>query len=220
LIFLQNKYPCNKKDITMPITRQQFANALYEDPNDEDIDKVFPALSSAMEEFNIKTKEQIAMFLAQCAHESNYFTAITENLNYSADGLRKIFPKYFRDRDADDYNRQPEKIANVVYANRMGNGDEDSGDGYRFRGRGYIQLTGRTNYEECGQELQKDLITDPDYLTTPEGAARSAAWFWDNHNLNKYADANDIVGCTKRINGGTIGLEDRTANWKAILEEL
>jgi len=206
----------------MPITRNQFANALFEDTNDSDIDKVFPALNAAMEEFEITTNDQIAMFLAQCAHESHYFGAVKENLNYSAQGLNNIFPKYFikAGRNADAYARQPEKIANVVYSNRMGNGDEDSGDGYKFRGRGYIQLTGRNNYEECGEALEVDLVANPDYLETPEGAARSAAWFWWNHDLNKYADAHDIVTCTKKINGGTIGLEDRKENWETILASL
>lgn len=202
----------------MGITRDQFANALFEDTTDEDIDKNFPALAAAMEEFGIDTPKRMAMFLAQCAHESSYFRLTRENLNYSADGLRKIFPKYFKDRDANDYNRQPEKIANVVYANRMGNGDEDSGDGWRFCGRGFIQLTGRSNYTACGAALNVDLIDNPQYLESPEGAARSAAWFWNKNGLNKYADADDIVGCTKRVNGGTIGLEDRKEIWEEALE--
>jgi len=202
----------------MPITRDQFANALFEDNTDPDIDKNFAAIAAAMEEFNIDNPKRQAMFLAQCAHESSYFRLVNENLNYSADGLRKIFPKYFKDRDADDYNRQPEKIANVVYASRMGNGDEDSGDGWKFHGRGFIQLTGKSNYEACGKALDKDLISDPSYLETPEGAARSAAWFWHKNGLNKYADADDIVGCTKRVNGGTIGLEDRKEIWEEALE--
>lgn len=206
----------------MPISRQQFANALYEDTTDEDIDKVYPALAAAMEEFEIETPQQIAMFLAQCAHESAYFTQVTENLNYSAEGLNKIFPKYFRNagRDAQQFHRQPEKIANVVYANRMGNGDTASGDGWRYRGRGYIQLTGRNNYVECGEALEMDLVNNPDYLLTPEGAARSAAWFWWNNDLNKFADRNDIVGCTKRVNGGTIGLEHRKEIWEEVLKAL
>ena len=204
----------------MGITRDQFANALYEDTTDPDIDKVYPALAAAMEEFEITTPTQIAMFLAQCAHESAYFSTVRENLNYSADGLKKIFPKYFRDRDAQQYHRQPEKIANVVYSGRMGNGPEASGDGWRFCGRGYIQLTGRSNYVECGEDLEVDLVNNPQYLETPEGAARSAAWFWWNHDLNDYADKDDIVGCTKRINGGTIGLQDRKEIWEEVLESL
>ena len=204
----------------MSITREQFATALYEDSTDEDIDKVYPALAAAMEEFEIDTPQRIAMFLAQCAHESAYFSVKRENLNYSADGLKKIFPKYFANRDASEYNRQPEKIANVVYSNRMGNGDEESGDGWRFCGRGFIQLTGKSNYTACGTALGVDLSENPQYLETPEGAARSAAWFWSKNGLNKFADEGDIKGATKRINGGFIGLEDRTEIYEEVLKEL
>ena len=204
----------------MPITRDQFAAALYEDSTDGDINKVFPALSAAMEEFDIDTPQRIAMFLAQCAHESAYFGTTRENLNYSADGLKKIFPKYFAHRDAQEYHRQPEKIANVVYSGRMGNGDEASGDGWRFCGRGFIQLTGRSNYTACGAALGVDLTENPQYLETPEGAARSAAWFWKKNGLNTFADNGDIKGATKRINGGFIGLEDRTEIYEEVLEEL
>jgi putative chitinase len=206
----------------MPITRDQFARALYEDTSDSDIDKFFPALAEAMEEFEIETPQQIAMFLAQCAHESNYFTAVNENLNYSADGLNKIFPKYFvrAGRDATQFARNPEMIANVVYASRMGNGPPESGDGWRFRGRGYIQLTGKNNYLACGEDLEVDLVANADYLSTPEGAARSAAWFWWQNDLNNFADKNDIVGCTKRVNGGTIGLEHRKEIWEEAIKVL
>ena len=204
----------------MGISRDQFANALYEDTTDEDIDKVYPALAAAMEEFGIDTPQRIAMFLAQCAHESAYFGTTRENLNYSADGLKKIFPKYFRDRDAQEYHRQPQKIANVVYSGRMGNGDEASGDGWRFCGRGYIQLTGRSNYTACAHALNVDIINHPEYLESPEGAARSAAWFWQKNGLNKFADDGDIKGATKRINGGFIGLEDRTEIYEEVLESL
>lgn len=177
-------------------------------------------LCAAMEEFGIDTPARVSGFLAQCAHESGNFSAVRENLNYSADGLRKIFPRYFRDIDANQYHRQPEKIANRVYSNRMGNGDEDSGDGWRFRGRGLIQLTGRDNYTACSMDLEMDLLETPEYLETPEGAARSAAWFWWKNNLNSFADKNDIVGMTKRINGGTIGLEDRKKHYFHALEVL
>jgi putative chitinase len=171
-----------------------------------------------MEEFEINTKQRQAMFLAQCAHESGHFRLVSENLNYSADGLRRVFPKYFRDVDANDYHRQPEKIANRVYSSRMGNGDEASGDGWRFRGRGLIQLTGKSNYIACSEDLEVDLLENPDYLLTPEGAARSAAWFWWQNDLNDYADKGDIVGCSKRVNGGTIGLEDRKELYESAME--
>jgi putative chitinase len=203
----------------LPISKQQFMDA-FEDVEEDKIDLYLDVLNAAMSEFNIDNAKRVSMFLAQCCHESSYFRLVKENLNYSADGLRRVFPKYFRDVDADDYNRQPEKIANRVYANRMGNGDEDSGDGWSFHGRGLIQLTGKDNYKSCGDDLGRDLISDPSYLETPEGAARSAAWFWDMRNLNEQADADDIVLCTKKINGGLIGLDERTKLWKAALEEL
>ena len=192
----------------MAITAELLQEAF--DLEDNTAEKYIDALNAAMEEFGIDTSQRRAMFLAQCCHESGHFRAVSENLNYKADSLSRVFPKYFRDVDPNDYAKQPEKIANRVYGGRMGNGDEESGDGYRFRGRGLIQLTGKSNYIACSEDLEVDLIENPDYLITPEGAARSAAWFWSANDLNKYADADDIVGCTKRVNGGTIGLEERT----------
>lgn len=153
---------------------------------------------------------RLAGFLAQTAHESGGFNFIKENLNYSKDGLRKIFGKYFpNDEIANAYARQPEKIANRVYANRMGNGPEESGDGYRFCGRGLIQLTGRQNYTKLAEDLGISVEETALYLETPNGAVSSAGWFWDNNNLNQYCDKGDFVTLTKRINGGTIGLADR-----------
>lgn len=160
----------------------------------------------------LNTVNRQAAFIAQCAHESGSFCHAAENLNYKAAGLMKIFHKYFPDDiHATLYEHQPEKIANRVYASRMGNGDEASGDGYKYRGRGFIQLTGKDNYTKCGHAIGKDLNTDPDYLTTPEGALKSALWFWNAHNLSPLADSDDILHMTKKINGGTIGLEERTA---------
>jgi putative chitinase len=185
---------------------------------DTDEDKLLPfvdACNKAFEQFEINNTNRISMFLAQIGHESGGLTKFQENLNYKPERLAQIFPKYFRDVDPEDYAHNPEKIANRVYADRMGNGDEDSGDGYRFRGRGAIQLTGRTNYEECGKDLGIDLTQNPDYLLTPDGAIASAAWFWDKHDLNKWADEKDCVAVTKKINGGTIGLEER----KELFEE-
>jgi putative chitinase len=198
------------------ITADQLVEAFDAAPGDAA--KFADALNAAMEEFEINTKQRQAMFLAQCAHESGHFRLVSENLNYSADGLRRVFPKYFRDVDANDYHRQPEKIANRVYSSRMGNGDEASGDGWRFRGRGLIQLTGKSNYIACSEDLEVDLLENPDYLLTPEGAARSAAWFWWQNDLNDYADKGDIVGCSKRVNGGTIGLEDRKELYESAME--
>ena len=192
----------------MTITAELLQEAF--DLEDNTAEKYIDALNAAMDEFEINTSQRRAMFLAQCCHESGHFRAVSENLNYKADSLTRVFPKYFRDVDPNDYAKQPEKIANRVYGGRMGNGDEESGDGYRFRGRGLIQLTGKSNYIACSEDLEVDLIENPDYLITPEGAARSAAWFWSANDLNKYADSDDIVGCTKRVNGGTIGLEERT----------
>jgi putative chitinase len=200
----------------MSITAEKLQEAF--DLEDGTAEKYIDALNAAMEEFEINTPERIAMFLAQCCHESGHFRAVSENLNYKAESLTRVFPKYFRDVDPNDYAKQPEKIANRVYGNRMGNGDEHSGDGYRYRGRGLIQLTGKDNYTHCGDALDKDLHEEPDYLTTPEGAARSAAWFWHKNNLNHFADANDILTCTKKINGGTIGLEERTELYEEALK--
>ena len=165
--------------------------------------------------------KRVAAFLAQTAHESGGFTAIKENLNYSKDGLRKIFGKYFpTDELAQQYARQPEKIANRVYANRMGNGPEESGDGYRFCGRGLIQLTGRQNYTKLAADLGISVEETAGYLETPNGAVSSAGWFWDNNNLNQYCDRDDFVTLTKRINGGTIGLADRQHHYHIALEHL
>lgn len=177
------------------------------------------ALEEAMKEFSINTPQRVAMFVAQLMHESGKLAFVTENLNYKAESLNAVFPKYFKNagRDANQYARQPEKIANVVYASRMGNGDSASGEGWKFRGRGLIQLTGKENYTKCGAGLGKDLIADPSYLESAEGAARSAAWFWHKNGLNALADSGDIVACTKRINGGTIGLEDRKKHYQEAL---
>ena len=158
------------------------------------------------------SKNRAAHFFAQTAHESGNFKAFSENLNYGAKGLRGIFGKYFpTDALAAAYERKPEKIANRVYANRMGNGDEDSGEGWAYRGRGLIQLTGKSNYEACGKAIGVDLVSNPDLVATPEYAALSAGWFWNKKGLNSLADSQDLETMTKRINGGLIGLEDRKA---------
>jgi putative chitinase len=180
-----------------------------------DIGQICDPLNAAMDEFGINSAMQQAMFIAQCGHESGVFSIAEENLNYSAKGLLATFPRYFQQQNANNYARQPEKIGNYVYGNRMGNGNPSTGDGFRYRGRGLIQLTGKDNYTACGTALGVDLVSDPSYLTQPEGAARSAAWFWSSHNLNRYADADDIVGSTRRINGGTIGLSERQTYYNA-----
>ena len=162
------------------------------------------------------------MFVAQCGHESAGFRVLSENLNYSAKALNTIFPKYFRraGRDANDYHRQPEKIANVIYANRMDNGDSNSGDGWRFRGGGILQLTGRYNYTQFGKAVEMSPEEAVDYVRTKKGALDSACWFWDTNNINKWCDAMDVVGATKRINGGTIGLDDRKKHYLHAIDVL
>lgn len=182
---------------------------------------VVEALEKAMEKFNITSLNARAAFIAQCAHESAGFTATKENLNYSAASLLKVFPKYFKDANiAAAYERNPKAIANKVYADRMGNGPESSGDGYTYRGRGFIQLTGKTNYIACSKGIDVDLLKTPEYLETPEGAAMSAGWYWATNGLNALADADDIKAITKRINGGYIGLEERTHHYEKAKELL
>jgi putative chitinase len=176
------------------------------------------ALAQLLPEYQIDTPQRMAAFLAQCAHESGGFTAIKENLNYRAVTLRKVFPKYFpTDELAQQYANKPQMIANKVYANRMGNGDESSGDGYRYCGRGLIQLTGRDNYFWFASSLELTPEAASEYMETFEGAAQSACWFWETNNLNQWADKSDIVTLTKRINGGTIGLEDRKKHYEHAL---
>jgi putative chitinase len=184
------------------------------------VKEYYNALCKALPKYDITTERRVAGFLAQCAHESNNFKVLKENLNYSADGLKRIFPKYFKNVDPNDYARQPEKIANRVYANRMSNGDEDSGDGWRYRGRGVIQLTGRDNYSRFAKDMGMSLDEVVDYLETIEGAIMSAAWYWNSRKINSAAEDNDIVKMTKLVNGGTIGLEDRKKHYAHILEVL
>ena len=182
------------------------------------------ALSQLLPDYDINTPNRIAAFVAQCSHESGGFMVLKENLNYKAATLRKIFPKYFpNDQIANDYASRPNKqvaIASKVYANRMGNGDEASQDGWKFCGRGLIQLTGKSNYQAFADSLEMDINDVPEYLATFEGAAQSACWFWETNKLNQWADAGDILTLTKRINGGTIGLEDRKKHYDHALHVL
>jgi putative chitinase len=150
-----------------------------------------------------------AAFIGQCGHECGNFRMLEEGLSYSAAGLMKTWPKRFDAAKAQACQRNPKLIANTVYANRMGNRDEASGDGYRFRGRGCIQLTGSSSYFHAGKALGVDFWANPDLVATPQYAALTAGWFWDTHKLNQYADAKDYKTLTKKINGGFIGLEDR-----------
>lgn len=192
-------------------------------PKVKNISEWYEAVCDALPQYNINDVARVSAFIAQCAHESGGFTVLSENLNYSADGLRRIFPKYFPTLEmAQSYARQPAKIANRVYANRMGNGSEESGEGYKFRGRGLIQLTGKSNYQRCSQFMFEDdtLINQPDVLTQPYYALHSACWFWHANKLNELADQQDIKMLTKRINGGFIGLEDRIKHYNHAIEIL
>lgn len=205
----------------MELTLQQLQQLLPKNPY---VKQWHHALSQLLPDYEINTPQRIAAFIAQCAHESGGFTALKENLNYKAATLRKIFPKYFPDdQTAQHYASLPNKqeaIANKVYANRMGNGPEASGDGYRYCGRGLIQLTGKDNYSWFAASLQISVEEASQYLETFEGAAQSACWFWETNGLNKWADQGDILTLTKRINGGTIGLEDRKKHYEHALHVL
>ena len=167
-------------------------------------------LNETFERFGIVTHNQQAMFIGQCSHECGNFRLLEENLNYKAATLMKLWPRRFPTLEkANEYSGNPKKIANSVYSSRMGNRDENSGDGFRFRGRGIIQLTGHSSYFHCGKALGVDFVANPDLVSSPKYAALSGGWFWSTHNLNSPADALDYVKVTKIINGGTIGLDDR-----------
>jgi putative chitinase len=187
-------------------------------PKNPYVDQWFEALSEILPEYEITTPQRVAAFLAQCAHESGGFVFLKENLNYKAASLRRVFPKYFPDDAiAAQYAGKGEMIANRVYANRMGNGDEASGDGFRYCGRGLIQLTGKNNYTFFAGSLDIPVEEASEYLQTFEGAVQSACFFWEQNKLNQWADAGDILTLTKRINGGTIGLEDRVKHYNHAL---
>lgn len=176
-------------------------------------------LNAVLEHFGMtENPKRVAAFLAQVAHESGDFNFIKENLNYSATSLTKVFKTYFPTTESTQgYARNPEKIANRVYANRMGNGTEASGDGYKFCGRGLIQITGKNNYTAFSNSISLTITDTIKYLETNEGATVSAGWFWDINKLNIYADKEDFTGLTRRINGGTIGLEDRLQHYKTAM---
>jgi putative chitinase len=167
-------------------------------------------LNETFQRFNIVTNNQKAMFIGQCSHECGNFRLLEENLNYKAATLMRLWPKRFPTQEkANEFSGNPKKIANSVYSLRMGNRDENSGDGFRFRGRGIIQLTGHSSYFHCGKALGMDFVANPDVVSSPKYAALSGGWFWSTHNLNSPADALDYTKVTKIINGGTIGLDDR-----------
>lgn len=201
----------------------------------KDPSKWLEAVQKTCEEFNINTPQRIASFIAQCSHESGGFTMLEENLNYRAATLAACWPNRFAEQGSDKkpkkdaqgkliptkvalaIEKKPEQIANLVYSSRMGNGSAESGEGWKFRGRGLKQLTGKYNYDKCGSYLGIDLVANPDLLLEPIAACRSAGWFWKTNNLESFADAGDIKGMTKKINGGFIGLEEREKKYKAVL---
>ena len=200
------------------LTEDQLAQLLS---GNQYVHEWYEALSTVLPAYNITTPQRIAAFISQCGHESNGFTAIKENLNYRAESLVKVWPRSFPSIDiANQYAHHADMIANRAYANRMGNGDESSGDGFKFCGRGLIQLTGRNNYQSFADSKQMNITDVPDYLATFEGAVESACWFWNKNNLNNIADTGDVVTLTKRINGGTLGLDDRTNRYNQAISIL
>ncbi len=181
-------------------------------------DAVIAQIPEVMDKFQINTPLRLCHFLAQCGHESGNFKAVNENLNYGAKGLLGLFKKYFpTEAKAKEYERKPEKIANLIYGGRMGNGPEASGEGYKFRGRGYIQLTGKDNYSAFDKVVAEDIVANPDLVAT-KYPLLSAAWFWNSRKLNELADKGatdaEVTSITKKVNGGTIGLEDRIKHFK------
>jgi putative chitinase len=200
---------------TFEFKKEHLAEIIGKNPY---MDYWYNALCEILPVYEIHTPERVAAFVAQCAHESGGFKFLKENLNYRAEGLNNTFRKYFPTLEsAQPYAKNPQKIANKVYANRMGNGDEASGDGFRYLGRGLIQLTGKNNYTLFAAAIDTPLEEIPEYLQTFEGAVQSACWFWEQNNLNQWADKKDILTLTKRINGGTIGLEDRIKHYNHAL---
>lgn len=205
-------------DSIIELKKEQLQKMLPKNPY---IDYWYNALSQLLPDYEINTAKRIAAFIAQCAHESGNFMVLKENLNYRWQSLRKVFPKYFPDDAiAQDYASRPNKqeaIANRIYANRMGNGSEESGDGFRYSGKGLIQLTGKDNYFWFSQSIGVSVEEAAEYMLTFEGAAQSACWFWETNKLNQWADKGDILTLTKRINGGTIGLDDRIKHYEHAL---
>lgn len=212
-----------KMPFNFDFTRDHLAKII---PGNKDVDAWYEALCDILPKYGVTTERRVAHFLSQCAHESGNFKRLEENLNYSAKALRAVFGRYFGDapkRDADEYHRQPEMIANYVYMDefrkyKMGNVNE--GDGWLFRGRGLKQLTGRDNYTRFGDSIGISAEEAAEYVATPKGAVESACWFWDANNLNDIADTDNVVKMTKKINGGKIGLEDRQQRYTNAMEVL
>ena len=203
----------------MTLTKEKIIHILH---GNADAAAWADAAMEILPKYEINTPNRIAGFFAQCGHESMNFTALSENLNYRAETLEKLFSKYFSKagRNAADYAKQPEKIANVIYANRMGNGDTASGEGFKFRGRGIVQLTGKDNYSAFALSIKMTLPDVIEYVQTKKGALESACWYWNSRKLNMACDEGDIVKMTKLVNGGTIGLEDRRKHYEQALAVL
>jgi putative chitinase len=200
------------------LSQEQLAQLI---PGNPYTDHWYEALALCLPDYDINTPQRVAAFIAQCAHESGGFKFLKENLNYKAASLTKVWPRYFPNMEiAQQYANKQEMIANRAYGGRMGNGPEASGDGWKFCGRGLIQLTGRNNYQAFADSIETDVEEIPAYLGTFEGAVQSACWFWESNKLNQWADAGDILTLTKRINGGTLGLEDRKKHYEHALHVL
>jgi putative chitinase len=181
------------------------------------------AMNEVFPKYGIDSNNRIAAFIAQCGHESGGWTVFSENLFYGVSALESLFGKYFSKagRNAADFAKKPEKIANVIYASRMGNGNTESGDGWKYRGRGPIQLTGKSNYASFSKDMGVDVVTNPDLVSTDKKIAlMSAIWFWNKNSLNALADTGDIKAMTKKINGGYIGLQDRIKHYQHAIKEL
>jgi len=205
-------------DFTFDFSREKCTAILQ---NNQFSEHWHEALCNVLPDYEINTPNRVAAFLAQTMHESGGYRALVENLNYKAESLCKVWPHYFPNMEvANQYAHNPEKIANRAYGGRMGNGPEESGDGFRYCGRGLIQLTGKQNYTKFAESIDTPLEQIPEFLGTFEGAVQSACWFWESNNLNQYADSGDILTMTKRINGGTLGLEDRQNHYQHALQVL
>ena len=204
-------------DFTFDFTKEKLAAML---PGNQYIEHWHEALCKILPDYDINTPQRVGAFIAQTAHESGGYKALKENLNYRAETLCKVWPHYFPPDVAKQYEHNQEAIANRAYANRMGNGDEASGDGFRYCGRGLIQLTGKANYSAFAQSIDTPVEEIPDFLATFEGAIQSACWFWETNNLNQYADSGDILTMTKKINGGTLGLAERQAHYQNFMQIL
>ncbi|MGH8559690.1 MAG: glycoside hydrolase family 19 protein [Methylococcales bacterium] len=194
------------------ITKEQLSELLESNTHPEQLAEVF---NRVFPKYDITTGHRGAGFIAQCGHESRDFTKLEENLNYSAERLHEVFRSRFPTlQSAQPYGHQPEKIGNKIYGDRLGNGPESSGDGYKYRGRGAIQLTGHDNYQAFAKDIARSIDETVTYCETLEGAVESACWFWKKHGLNATCDQDDITRMTKIINGGTIGLDDRKARYE------